>query len=398
MLIITFTFFTASFAQELKLIEGTVIHAETKTPLEYVSVFIKDKGTGVITNADGKFRLRLRNDVAHDSLTVSMMGFKTWQRPLHELESKVTISLVPQALLLEEVVVEDDLSAVQILAKFVENYKHNYPSSAFSYKAFYCELKKVDTTYMSLIEADVTVISDRYQVSRQEDVMINEIRKTIGYTHPYNSFWNKENLLWHSLRLNSVKNDYRDFTEYKNPQRLDNTSIDDVAVYVIYFDEGPYWPTTFYIRCDNFAIIRVQEQYDYQPTNLRTWKVQGNPLVSVTALERELVVEYREKEGRYYPHLIKMSNTLDYRDRMTEKSLLKFAIDHLLVVREISLGKLNVSQKQVIDRNVSMEDLAMPYHAEFWQHYEVLQDSQLDEKIRKDLEKMMKLEEQFQKN
>lgn len=110
--ILTFILFLTLFhlqplhAQENQLIEvsGIVNDQESKTPLAGVSVSIKGTIAGTVTDQNGKFKLRSKLKFPF-SLVFTSIGFKTQEFVVKEVGSPLSIDLVSQTVLGNEVVI-----------------------------------------------------------------------------------------------------------------------------------------------------------------------------------------------------------------------------------------------------------------------------------------------------
>lgn len=91
--------------------EGQIIDAETGSPIPYVNIGIVAKGTGTVSNVDGRFRLLINVPALDGKNTVlfSCLGYKTLEIPLSRLKpvngEHPKVEMVPEALELNEVVV-----------------------------------------------------------------------------------------------------------------------------------------------------------------------------------------------------------------------------------------------------------------------------------------------------
>jgi TonB-dependent starch-binding outer membrane protein SusC len=83
-------------------VSGVVINEETELPVENVSVVIKGKTTGTVTNASGQFRLQLDN--LSGILVISSVGFEPQQVNVNG-KTNFRIMLKPNTRKLDEVVV-----------------------------------------------------------------------------------------------------------------------------------------------------------------------------------------------------------------------------------------------------------------------------------------------------
>ena len=96
-------------------ITGTVIDAETRNPLAYVHIGIPGKGIGTISDEKGQFNLQLNNDHHADTLTFSMIGYRSLQLPITDLlNGNTKIEMEPSITQLKEVVVQSEKISEQL--------------------------------------------------------------------------------------------------------------------------------------------------------------------------------------------------------------------------------------------------------------------------------------------
>ncbi|HRP57084.1 carboxypeptidase-like regulatory domain-containing protein [Agriterribacter sp.] len=78
-----FSLHATTFTQTV--IRGVVYDAETKAPLSYVNIGIKNKNIGTVSRANGTFSIEIPAQNEVDTLTFSMVGIRKRQLPdLHK--------------------------------------------------------------------------------------------------------------------------------------------------------------------------------------------------------------------------------------------------------------------------------------------------------------------------
>ena len=102
---------TIAFAQ--KEISNQVVDFFKDEPIESASVYLKSTAIGTITNADGKFVLRIPEENAVDTLMVSSIGYSTEKIPLDQYDPSEPIYLVEAVASLDEVVLEAEIRPKQ---------------------------------------------------------------------------------------------------------------------------------------------------------------------------------------------------------------------------------------------------------------------------------------------
>lgn len=97
----------SSFGQSMIKLKGTVISAETKEPLPFVTIGVAGTRMGAFSNMSGEFALRIPTSLRADSLFFSSVGYKTRKIPMFQLDQEVNlIELEEEITILEEFVFE----------------------------------------------------------------------------------------------------------------------------------------------------------------------------------------------------------------------------------------------------------------------------------------------------
>jgi hypothetical protein len=88
---------------------------------------------------------------------------------------------------------------------------------------------------------------------------------------------------------------------------------------------------------------------------------------------------------------------MSYKDTRSKKEVFRFGIQQDLLVNDIqSVSVKPVSGEEELKWNV--EEQAFTYDADFWESYNVIKATPLQERIRGDLERDSTLEQQFRGN
>lgn len=389
-------------AQRFVTVSGKIVDSQTQEPLPYSSVTVKNSPLGTIANSSGQFIIHIPTPSNDNILYISMLGYQPFETSISKINAKETliVSLQPVAAFLPEVVVKDSLSAKQILQRAYNRLRDNYPSRPYQLEGFYREIQKADGKYVSLIEAAVLIESNGMMSKSNDKIRLNQLRKSLGYDNPHVPFWDNNNLLVSFLSQDFVKYKKRSLLKFTDARRKENTSMDGVPVYVIELNERPdFWLNTLYVRCDDYAIIRFEENYDRQYDPERVWTVESNISAKAFPQLKKLAVTYRRVEGKYFPERCAMTFRAIYQDGITGKQLLDFEIEHQFVAtRRLIDGVEKIAKQDALSSSVSLKKLPAKYDSTFWANYNIIRESPLDSLIRKDLESQIKLEDQFKKN
>src|ERR1035437_6841574 len=135
------------FCQQSDYIRGKVIDSKTSHPVPYATVHLKKAQVGVISNAEGDFRILNNPGFQSDSLIVSCIGFHSLSVAFSVLKTSGmnNLKLVPYIYSLNEVRVtarKRRLSPEIIIDRALRNIKINNPAIPFSYVSYYRDYQK----------------------------------------------------------------------------------------------------------------------------------------------------------------------------------------------------------------------------------------------------------------
>ncbi|HZY78583.1 MAG TPA: carboxypeptidase-like regulatory domain-containing protein [Cyclobacteriaceae bacterium] len=380
-------------------ISAKVVDKETKEPLVFASVGIKDRSIGTITNLQGEFDFHFPAEYRNDVLAISILGYKNFEAPVWTLLDKrdMVIELEKTTFVLEEVVVKDSLSGGEVLRIALSRIEQNYPSEPYVMDGFYRDLKKVDNTYISLLEAATKIYDENYRAPRnykklRERVALMEVRRSIGYGNKFTSYFEQSNLLEELLLQNSVK--YRHFPEddifYDSLMKRDHDSFfNGHDIFVIGY-HGEY-ELTLYVDKTNFGIIHME--YSNNPND----RVKKNGMIGVYDYFKR-TLDFRMFNGKLYPNYIKMDSRITWEDMKSKEVKLVTELFQELLINDIDVQpeeRIGITEKM---KSYGLQYQDLPYNKDFWENYNVIKESPLDKKIIADLEKQGPLEKQFQDN
>lgn len=112
-ILISLSFIYSTFAQ--KSFSGTVISSNLKDTLSYVNIGVLNKGIGTVSNEKGKFELEFKEEFLKDSLTFSIIGYRSLTIPIVDFEKEKTIILEEQITELDEVIISNKKYKSKIL-------------------------------------------------------------------------------------------------------------------------------------------------------------------------------------------------------------------------------------------------------------------------------------------
>jgi CarboxypepD_reg-like domain len=379
-------------------ISGKVIDKETNEPLPYASVGLAGKSLATITNLQGEFDFHLSNEPTSSILVVSMLGYKTYEATLGSLllESLV-IKMEKTNFLLQPIVVSDSLTGGDILSIAISRIDNNYPNEPFMMEGFYRDLKKVANTYVSLLEAAVKIYDEDYKEPRnkvklRERVALKEVRRSLGYSSKFTSFFDQDNLLEDLLLNNNIR--YRQFPEedvfYNSLKREKESEYDGHEVFVISHTHD--YLLRIYIDKKTYGIIHL----DYENNTVQDLDKKRDLISKFVKLRR--TIDFKYFEGKLYLNYLTIDSQINWYDKKTNELKFETELHRILLINQVkpkTKEKISFREKM---RNYGLQYQDQSYNKEFWDNYNVIKSSQLDQKIVQDLEKEESLESQFKDN
>lgn len=380
-------------------ISGRVVDEETKEVLVFASVGIKGKPIGSVTNLSGEFDFHFPGEYRNDIFVISMLGYASFEAPAWTLidNPSLVISLSKVSQLLGEVIVSDTLSGGEILHVALDRIDSNYPTTPYLVDGFYRDIKKIGGTYVSLLEAAVKIYDEDYAAPRnkfklRERVMLLEVRRSLGYSTKFTTYFDEGNLLEDLLLHNNVR--YRQFPEedvfFNSLVREKDSYYKGLPVYVISHTRDYY--LKLFVDKTTYSIIHLE----YENNSVE-------PITKKRGMESRFVglkrtIDFKEYNGKMYLNYITVDSKINWYDLKTNDLKFETELHQQLLINSINSNtaeRIGSTEKM---RSYGLQFHDMPYNKKFWDDYNVIKETPLDKKITEDLEKQGPLNKQFEDN
>jgi hypothetical protein len=379
------------------LISGRVFDERSRESLAFASVTIAGKPLGTVTNVNGDFDFFIPADCLDDSLIISHVGYKSYRSKISLIaKENLAVALRPSIVLLREIIIrEKDLSGREIVAKAVKNLPINHSTKPYCLQGFFRQIEEENGKYVLLAEAAVDIYDKNFdgtaQRHLQESVEVKETRRSLRY----GAQAKRDNIgipLTDLLENNDVRYN-RGMLDSANTFSLDTITIyNDRLVYGVSMSRGTD-RGMLYIDLETFGILKITMERKSRDASKNYYEEN----VIKTQIRRRIwfrfSVEFDVYNAKLYPRRMHESELNEMYDRSGQ---LKFTSTETLefIVTNILPGKENPSAKKL---KYGMMIKPGEYHPEFWKDYNILKLTPLNEKLIRDLEKEVSLQEQFEK-
>lgn len=397
--ILLFCFFSVvTYGQSTLTISGKVLDKETGEPLIFATIGIRGEPVSTVSNRLGQFDFHVSRDLVEKNLVISMLGYENLEAPINSLVGldSVVLRMNRAVQLLEEVVISDSLSGGDIARIAINRIDENYPTEPFLMDGFYRDLKQVGGIYISLLEAAVKIYDEDYKTPNnkfrlRERVALMEVRKSLNYNHRLTRYFEDNNLLEDLLLHNNVR--YRNFpTEevfFNGFKRGESTYYDGHRVYVISIEDQLFHLKIF-VDQNSYAIIRLDYERKFKNEILKKKK----DIVSKYESDKKTII-FKLFNNKMYLNYMQVTSQINWYDTATDS--LKFETE---LHRELLINNINPNRRKRMHATRKMKKYGLQYqdaeyNSEFWQAYNVIKKTPLDDQIIADLEQRGKLEKQF---
>jgi len=300
--------------QNLVIIKGKVIDSETRAPLVFATVAVKETNVAIVTNIDGEFTLKVGDLSTSKTLEVSFVGYKNKSVLLSELKengSKNIISLVAAPIPIKEIIVKP-LDPVSIVEKAISNIDKNYESVPNLMTAFYRETIRKNRTYVSIGEAVVEIFKAPYNSDlRFDGARIYKGRKSSDVEKMDTVLFKLQGGPVSVLELDLAKNSESILTK-EAMQNYNYTlsgvvEIDNKPHYVVDFlqkpsVEMPLFMGSLYIEMDSYAI--TEAEFGFNLSNKEAAQsifIRKKPFgMKITPEIATYRTKYREQSGKWH--------------------------------------------------------------------------------------------------
>ncbi|HNP94138.1 MAG TPA: carboxypeptidase-like regulatory domain-containing protein [Cyclobacteriaceae bacterium] len=376
-------------------ISAKVVDRETREPVVFASVGIKDRPIGTITNLQGEFDFHIPSEFRNDVLVISMLGYQSFEAPAWTITPNQVIEISKSTQLLDEVVVSDSLRGGEILSIALSRIEQNYPMKPFMLDGFYRDVKEVGGTYVSLLEAAVKIFDEDYASPRnkfklRERVSLQEVRRSLGYENKFTAYFDEGNLLEDILLHNNIR--YRQFPEeeifFKGMVREKDSYFNGRKVFVI--SQRYDYSLIIYVDKQNYGIIHLEYENDEQEV-IRKRRGLVSKFVNL-----KRTIDFKPYHGKLYLNYITLDSKINWYDRKTDELRFETQLHQQLLINKVypeTQEYIGTTEKM---KNYGLQYQDLPYNRTFWENYNVIKETPLDRKIINDLEREVPLEKQFE--
>lgn len=387
------------------IIKGKVIDQVTSEPLIFASVSVKGANLATVCNSEGRFMLKIPNDMPEAILQVTFIGHDTYEASISSLSTKKSniIKLNPVIVNLTELSVFPDNPYV-IINNVLENIPLNYSTEPELMTAFYRETIKKRRHYTALAEAVVEINKPSYVSNRTEQVRMLKGRKGVNTAKMDTILFKLQGGAHSMLSIDIIKYPY---TILSPEIQVDYdfffetiTRIDDELHLVINFAQKeqisePMFFGKLYIHAETMAISSASFSLNTENrSSVSSMFIRKKPLgCDVYPVFANYMINYRKQNNKWHYNYSRgeVSFNIDWKKRLFNTNYITSS--EMAVTNREAVNTKNFKGDDRIKKNAVMSEAVSGfYDVDFWGEYNVIEPEKsintAIKKIAKNIEKL----------
>ncbi|MEO2061433.1 MAG: carboxypeptidase-like regulatory domain-containing protein [Christiangramia sp.] len=358
---------------------GEVVNSSNGRGIASAFLALNNSNISTITNEDGKFSLKVPEDLVEATVTISVLGFQSKTLPLTYFKPQDTrIELEETVEELSEISLYQATDAKLLVKEMLTKKDENYFNDESLMTSFYRETIKKGWSDVSLSEAVLKIYKTPYNSAKKDLVSIYKARKSTDYDKLDTVAMKLKGGPFNTLYLDMMK-----YTEYVlRPGMLesyefsfdDPTKINDRYTYVVDFREidhsDPWYFGKLFIDAETSTLVKADYSLNVDDrSKAQEMFVKKKPNGSkVYPVELNYEVDYAQNNGkwRYAYGKAEMEYVVNWKRKIFNS---RYKINSEMVVTDLEkyAGEDFRQTESLIRPNIVMvDDVSGFYDTNFW--------------------------------
>jgi hypothetical protein len=375
-------------------LSGKVIEKNADTPLPYANIGIYNRNIGTISNEDGEFVLKLRDNHTGDTLVFSYMGYENRFIPVEQFSDGQVVQLDEKLYSIQEVIVRT-FDADMVIDRALNRIKQNYYFSPLIATGFYRETVRREGDYTSVSEAVIEMYKPYNKLFQSPKIKILKSRKSADVSNRDSINLKLKAGLEAILLLDIIHENISFFNsgyfQYYDFSVSNISHFDGHNTYVIDFTpdkeaEIPLYTGKLYLDVKTLALVSAE--FHLNRENLR--KVSESLIIKkkwnihVKPREVSYFVNYRRIRNKYFLNQIR--GELSFKVRKQNQLFADdFDVSFEMVTSSLDTSRVKSFEQGTFAKphKVFIEQIEN-YDPDFWGNYNYIKpDEPLEEVVRK---------------
>ncbi|MBI3142800.1 MAG: carboxypeptidase-like regulatory domain-containing protein [Bacteroidetes bacterium] len=371
---------------------GVVVDAANGSPIPFANVVLKGSYKGTATNFEGEFTLVVSKAHIHDTLLITVVGYKNLELPVSDYLDQAfhRFELQPFVYEIGDVTVETKSQYYNtIVKKAAEQVTSNYLPHPYNYDMYYRntqtegeKLAKERQAAVRLYDAKGYAMAQAIEAYTDRGYEFIQVRRNFELGSLRDRSTLIDDLLEFDLvRMdNSVMNPLNVYSDFDMElERM--TEVDGDSVWVIGFNClaprlgncGDVYATgykgTVFIKKKDHAVVRYEATYtcsNYSAQGRSLYVNEDKQKASPVEIVYSVSTRYKKQGNSYHLSSVNYERNHVWKDKATGAQREERMLAQLLVTDVVT------ENPQVISKRAYYEEI--PYDEKFWKNFNYLKD------------------------
>ncbi len=298
--------------EEVNYVTGTIIDNDSRDPLPFATIGLKNSGKGTVSNNNGEFNLNITPDLRNDTLSFSYLGYIGREIPVKKaLGNSLIVVMKREFISIPEILIKNQVPQ-EIIIKARKAIPRNFGDTPALMTGFYREGVLKSTELQTYSEAIIeiyksaysgTLLGDQIKIYKSRKIENTDRRDTLAIRLKAG--------LSTCLELDGAKNTF----DFLSPESMsdytyrmtDIVTYDDETAYVIEFEQKadvdlPLYKGSIYINTVDFGILYAEFELNQALLHKMKDSFVTNPLHGFNTWPTSVKysVSYRKVNNRYF--------------------------------------------------------------------------------------------------
>lgn len=379
---------------------GKAVDLISGEPVGRASVRISGGNIGTVTNSEGIFSLKIPSSLKDKIVSVDCLGYSMWSCEVSRMldsteEEPLRVNMVRTFYKIDSAVVRS-IDPFELLKYAYQRVRHNYPTNREATTAFYREMIRKDSKYLSISEAVIDIDKAGYTAFGKDKAAVYKGRSASNYDESDSLLINYRGGVNTALDIDQVHYPFAGvswphaefFYDFKMEEPC---NIGDRMFYVVSFNQKKDEPDILcrgkvYIDAETYAIGRFEgwDNVEGREDAYRNYVQEKPKNLKVSMKEVSWVMTYKESDGLWYLDYSSLTIALTARKagRLFKNG---YSITSEMVVTDHYPGNLEISGSSRIRHRDQIADLVNDFNDDdFWGTYNIIEpDQTIEEAVRK---------------
>ncbi|HCT94010.1 MAG TPA: hypothetical protein DF637_07405 [Rikenellaceae bacterium] len=382
-----------SLGQDFNSITGKVQDSATRRPLSFASIQLLSSNISNVTNSEGIFVLKIPVHITADSVQISYLGYKSRRISVKDFQKGELLIPMEQSVVTLKPITVRPQDATSIVKMAFARVGENYTAKSMQMTAFYREMIRKGSNYVSINEAVLDINKAPYNSYRADQIGIYKARGSYDMNRIDTLLVKYQGGANSALSLDIMKDlflgtDLMLLDKIYTFTMAEPVTIDNKFFYVINFNENDNLPDIYfrgklYIESESLAVGRVEFAMNVEgrPQANSYFIRKKPPTLKMDVISANYLVNYKEVAGMWHFDYSRTEVKFNAKwDKKWFRSV--YTIGSEIAVTDMSHMERRIDpENRVRSRDIMSAKVNDFTDENFWEDYNIIEPDQSIENV-----------------